>query len=107
MSGELDVLEMYRDNPEILKATVLKTNHHNSYSSNHRNWVAAVDPKIVITHSDDSGNSAQCYQCSLDGRVWFSSGGDGGVLVIMDAYQNIDIITAWDTNLRRYFSNTD
>ena len=102
MDGELDILELYKDDPEMLKADVMKTNHHGSYSSNGRDWVAAVEPTVMITHSDDSGDSAQCYEYSQDGRAWFSAGRDGGVLVTMDSNENITVTTGYDTNLRRY-----
>lgn len=104
MDGELAILDMYKNNPELLKADVMKTNHHGSYSSNHREWVAAVDPAVMITHSDDSGDSAQCYEYSQDGSAWYSAGRDGGVLVIMDSQKNITVTTRCDTNLRQYLS---
>lgn len=102
ITAEQDILELYKDNPESLKADVMKTNHHGSYSSDCTEWVAAVDPKVMVTHSDDSGDSAQCYQYSIDGRAWYSSGRDGGVLVVMDGDENISVMTGYDTNLRQY-----
>jgi len=104
MDGELSILNMYQDDPEILKSDVMKTNHHGSYSSNGKDWVAAVDPVVMITHSDDTGDSAQCYEYSQDGRAWFSSGRDGGILVVMDREENITVTTGYDTNLRQYLS---
>lgn len=106
MDGEADILRLYKDTPEILKADVMKTNHHGSYSSNGREWVTAVDPKIMITHSDDSGDSAQCHEYALDGRQWYSAGRDGGVLVVMDDKENITVTTGYDTNLRRDYVPT-
>ena len=58
----------------------------------------------MITHSDDTGDSAQCYEYSQDGRAWFSSGRDGGILVVMDREENITVTTGYDTNLRQYLS---
>ena len=106
MDGEIDILRLYKDDPEILKADVMKTNHHGSYSSNGRDWVAAVDPQIMITHSDDSGDSAQCYQYAQDSRQWYAAGRDGGVLVVMDDAESITVPTGRDTNLRRDFPPT-
>ncbi len=103
MDCELDILDMYKDNLDILKADVMKTNHHGSYSSNRSEWVDAVNPKVLITHSDDTGDSAQCYEYSRDGRAWFASGRDGGILIVMDDNENISVTTGYDTNLRQYF----
>ena len=101
LTAEEDILELYKDNPGILKADVLKTNHHGSYSSNGSAWVGAIDPKALITHSDDTGDSAQCYEYSRDGKAWFTAGRDGGILVTMDGKKNITITTGYDTNLRQ------
>ena len=101
LTAEEDILELYKDNPDILKADVLKTNHHGSYSSNGSAWVGAIDPKALITHSDDTGDSAQCYEYSRDGKAWFTAGRDGGVLVTMDGKKNITVTTGYDTNLRQ------
>ena len=101
LTAEEDILELYKDNPDILKADVLKTNHHGSYSSNGSAWVGAIDPKALITHSDDTGDSAQCYEYSRDGKAWFTAGRDGGILVTMDGKKNITITTGYDTNLRQ------
>lgn len=101
LTAEADVLELHKDNLDILKADVMKTNHHGSYSSNGSDWVAAVDPMAMITYSDDSGDSSQCYEYSRDGRAWFSAGRDGGILVVMDNKENITVTTGYDTNLRQ------
>ena len=101
LDAEEEILELYKDNPDALRADVLKTNHHGSYSSNGSDWVAAIDPKALITHSDDTGDSAQCYEYSRDGRAWFTAGRDGGVMVTMDGKKNITITTGFDTNLRQ------
>lgn len=107
MDGEFDILHLYKDDPDALKADVMKTNHHGSYSSNSRDWVAAVDPVIMITHSDDTGDSAQCYEYSQDGRAWYSAGRDGGVLVTMDSEENITVTTGYDTNLRQHLVSNE
>lgn len=101
LTAEEDILNLHKDNLDILKADVMKTNHHGSYSSNGSDWVAAIDPIVMITYSDDTGDSSQCYEYSLDGRAWFSAGRDGGVLITMDNEKNITITTGYDNNLRQ------
>ena len=102
MDGELAIVNHYKDNPQALRADVLKTNHHGSYSSDRFEWVHAIDPKVMFTHSDDTGDSAQCYQYSQEGRVWTSAGRDGGVLIVMDDEEDISVTTGYDTNMRHY-----
>lgn len=102
MDGELAIIELYKDNLQLIEADVMKTNHHGSYSSNCREWIDVVNPSILLTHGDDNGDSALCYQYSLEGREWYSTGRDGGVLVIMDNNKNITVTTGYDTNLRKY-----
>ena len=84
----------------MLKADVTKTNHHGSYSSNAAVWVEAVDPKVLITHSDDTGDSAQCYMYSQQGRAWYGGGRDGGVLVVMDNKDIVSVTTGYDNDMR-------
>jgi len=99
--GELAILDLYNGDYSELEADVMKTNHHGSYSSNGMAWVNAVDPKILVTHSDDIGDSAQCYTYSQQGRSCYSLGLDGGVLVVMDDQENISVTTGFDSEMRK------
>ena len=101
MDAEEQILEFYQDTPEKLQADVIKANHHGGYSSNSSQWIDTVDPRIIIANSDDNGDSTLCYRYCLDGRAWFSSGRDGGVLVVMDDQENISVITGYDSDLRQ------
>ena len=99
MDAEEALLKLY--SPEMLKADVVNTNHHGAYSSNSSQWIAAVDPTILVSSSDDIGDSTLCYRYSRDGRLWYSSGLDGGVLVVMDDQKNLAVTTGYDSKLRQ------
>lgn len=46
--------EQYGD---LLKADVMKSNHHGTYTSNGQKWLQTVQPNAIITDAEDIGNA--------------------------------------------------
>lgn len=46
--AEKDILEKYKNNPNVLNANVLKVAHHGSKTSSNEKFLATVNPKIAL-----------------------------------------------------------
>ena len=46
--GEKQILEKYKNNPEILNSTILKVGHHGSKTSSTKEFIEVVKPKIAL-----------------------------------------------------------
>lgn len=85
-----------------LQADVAKCNHHGLYTSNSREWLDAVRPKILLAENDDVGSSVLAEAVSRDlGAAYYSTGVDGDVLIVMDNNGNYQVMTQYHSNLRR------
>ena len=86
-----------------LQADVVKANHHGLYTSNSWEWLEAVSPLVMVTENDDVGSSVIAEAAPGMGIAYYSAGVDGDVLVVMDHARNYEVITQFDTNLRRNY----
>lgn len=84
-----------------LRADVVKANHHGLYTSNSWEWLEAVSPLVMVTENDDVGSSVIAEAAPGMGVACYSVGVDGDVLVVMDHARNYEVMTQFDTNLRR------
>ena len=84
-----------------LRADVVKANHHGLYTSNSWEWLAAVSPMVMVTENDDVGSSVIAEAAPGMGIAYYSAGVDGDVLVVMDNARHYEVMTQFDTNLRR------
>ena len=67
-----------------LRADVMKSNHHGLFTSNGRQWLETVAPRVILTEGDDIGSSALAEQAVQGGAGYYSTGVCGAVLVTLD-----------------------
>ena len=84
----------------------MKTNHHGAYTSNCEEWLTTLSPLIAFSTSDDIGGSVLAEQLPAMGTTYYSAGTDGLILVTMDNNKNYDVISQYDTILRRGYTGT-
>lgn len=80
---------------EMLKADVMKFNHHGSGTSNCDEWIQAISPKFSFVSTVDVGSTELMEKMENRGVVFWSSGINGDILVSMDADGNIEAKTAF------------
>ncbi|EPR13759.1 leucine-rich repeat protein [Ruminiclostridium papyrosolvens] len=95
--------ELVQKYGSLLKADVMKTNHHGLYTSNSPIWLETVSPKIVITNNDDIGSTAISRRITEDGAAYFSAGVDGLVMITMSRSADYTVTSQYDTNLRQKY----
>lgn len=83
---EAELAERYGDS---LKADVIKSNHHGTYTSNGQKWLQTVNPRVIITDAEDVGNALLADYAADRGIAYYSAGLDGLILVTMakDSYE--------------------
>lgn len=89
---ERKVLEEIGDQ---LKADVMKANHHGIITSNDPEWIAAVDPVLVLAHHDDIGSTMNSEKIKARGIGYFTTGLNGTMMVSMSADGAIEVITEY------------
>ena len=62
----------------------MKSNHHGLFTSNGRQWLETVAPRVILTEGDDIGSSALAEQAVQGGAGYYSTGVCGAVLVTLD-----------------------
>lgn len=98
ISQEQVIIERLGD---TLQADVMKANHHGLYTSNSWEWLEAVSPLVMVTENDDVGSSVVAEAAPDLGIAYYSAGVDGDVLIVMDDARQYEVVTQYDTNLRR------
>lgn len=78
-----------------LRADIMKSNHHGTYTSNGATWLNTVAPKIVFTHASDLGEATFYENCLANGRQYYTVGLDGLILIAMDNASNYDVLTQY------------
>ncbi len=95
-------LELIRRWGSHLRSDVVKCNHHGLYTSNSREWLDTVKPRILLAESDDVGSSVLAETASRElGAAYYSTGLDGGVLIAMDNAGHYQAAAQYDSGLRR------
>ena len=98
ISQEQVIIERLGD---TLQADVMKANHHGLYTSNSWEWLEAVSPLVMVTENDDVGSSVVAEAAPDLGIAYYSAGVDGDVLIVMDDARQYEVVTQYDTDLRR------
>lgn len=98
ISQEQVIIERLGD---TLQADVMKANHHGLYTSNSWEWLEAVSPLVMVTENDDVGSSVMAEAAPDLGIAYYSAGVDGDVLIVMDDARQYEVVTQYDTDLRR------
>lgn len=68
---------------ELLKADVMKSNHHGTYTSNGQKWLQTVQPNAIITDAEDIGNALLAEYAAEHGINYYSAGVQGLILLRM------------------------
>ncbi len=85
---EAHIIEMYKDNPEILDCDVLKLMHHGKDTSGSSEWIKAVSPTLAVAEGLFSVSATKCmeylaagatdiYFTWMNGNVYVTSDGTG------------------------------
>lgn len=77
---EEKLAEQYGD---LLKADVMKSNHHGTYTSNGQKWLQTVQPNAIITDAEDIGNALLAEYAAEHGIKYYSAGIQGLILLRM------------------------
>lgn len=77
---EEKLAEQYGD---LLKADVMKSNHHGTYTSNGQKWLQTVQPNAIITDAEDIGNALLAEYAAEHGINYYSAGVQGLILLRM------------------------
>ena len=96
-SREKQLIEKHGD---TLQADILKSDHHGAYTSNCKEWMETVAPKITFVESDDIGSTPLARMCAEDGIAFFTFGLDGSILISMGQQQDYQVITQRSSNFR-------
>ena len=89
-SGEDDVLEKHADS---LQADVVKANHHGRDTSNQKDWVEAVSPKIVVAMDETMQSATIVKRYTKQGADYYTTAINGFVRVAMDDAKNYEVLT--------------
>ncbi len=104
ISQELKLIQRWGSQ---LQADVVKCNHHGLYTSNSREWLDTVQPKLLLTENDDVGSSVLAETASREvGAAYYSAGIDGDVLIVMDNGGHYQVTSQYDSDLRKDYTGT-
>lgn len=84
-----------------LSADVIKTNHHGTYTSSCEEWLTAVSPLITFSSADDIGGTVLSGEIAEMGTVYYSTGVDGLLMIVMGDSRDYRVITQRDSVLRK------
>ena len=82
-----------------LAADVTKASHHGLPTSNCREWIETVSPKIVLAHTDDVGCAKVIQRIYARGAEYYCTGADGMLWVSMDDKANYELKSQYDSVL--------
>lgn len=95
---ELELAARYGD---ALRADILKANHHGTYTSNCPEWLRTVSPRALVAPADDIGGTPLAELAAEMGIDYYSVHMDGLVLCRMGQRRDYEIITRYDSSLRK------
>ncbi len=75
----------------LLKADVMKANHHGHGTSNSEDWLQAVSPEFVLSETCEYGGTVLFEKLRKRGIPYFCTGLNGGVMISMDREGNIEV----------------
>ena len=84
---------------EKLAADVTKLSHHGLLTSNCREWIEAVSPKIAVALTDDVGCGKVIKRVRDVGAEYYCTGIDGMLCVSMDDKANYELVSQFDSVL--------
>jgi competence protein ComEC len=82
--GEKELLDCYSDNPEVLRADVLKIGHHGSRYSTGDDFLNAVHPKIAVFQVGKNNfghpNPSVIEKCQKKGIIIYRNDQNGAII---------------------------
>lgn len=104
-SGDLYAVqeaEVVRRMGERLQSDVWKTNHHGCFTSNTDPWLDAVGGNIVLTCSNDNGDTELAMKLDHAGVSYYTTGCHGLILVSANAEGTYRVLTQYNNGLRHF-----
>lgn len=87
----------------ILKADVMKANHHGTHTSGCEQWLRTVSPSVIFVPADDAGDTPFMRRAAGMGITCYSVGMDGLVMIRMDDTGEYKVVSQYDSSLRRAY----
>lgn len=97
---EMELASVYG---EVLKADILKANHHGTYTSNCGQWLKTVSPAVIFAPADDVGDTPFVWRAARMGIAYYSVGVDGLVIISLDDNRNYKVVSQYDSPLRQNY----
>ena len=90
---EMELIARYG---EVLKADVMKADHHGAHTSNCMEWLDAISPSVIYACADDMGSTPFAWKMAEKHIRYYSTCLNDLLCIRLDAEKHVEITSRFD-----------